>query len=221
MNAQLLEILFFALVAGAILFRLYSVLGRRTGNEHPPQESPSPRAGVPVEKTADNVVKLPDRTVVASVPADPLQRGLLDIKLADKGFEEEHFVSGAKSAFEMIVTAYAAGDRTTLKPLLSDDVFSAFDGGIRAREDAKQKTAFTFVGFKDAKITHAGLKGRTSEVTVTFNAQYISATTAPDGTVVDGDAKSVRDVTDVWTFARDTRASDPNWHLVGTTGDDV
>jgi predicted lipid-binding transport protein (Tim44 family) len=221
MNAQLLEILFFAMVAGLILFRLYSVLGRRTGNEHPPQESTNARYGAPA---SDNVVSLPDRTLpreAANAPADPLQRGLLDIKLADKSFEDEHFLSGAKGAFEMIVTGYAAGDRATLKPLLSEEVFSAFESGIRAREVAKQKTDFTFVGFKDAKITHAALKGRMAEVTVTFNAQYISATRDAEGTVVEGDTKTVTDVTDVWTFARDTRASDPNWVLVATSGDDV
>lgn len=219
MNAQLLEILFFAMVAGLVLFRLYSVLGRRTGNERPPQENVNARYS-----SNDNVVKLPDRAPprdVASTPADPLQRALLDIKLADKGFEEEHFLSGAKAAFEMIVTAYAAGDRATLKPLLSDEVFSAFDSGIRARESAKLKTAFTFVGFKDAKITHAAMKGRTAEVTAMLNAQYISATTDANGTVVEGDTKTVKDVTDIWTFARDTRSSDPNWHLVATSGDDV
>jgi predicted lipid-binding transport protein (Tim44 family) len=217
MNAQLLEILFFAMVAGLILFRLYSVLGRRTGHERPPQENVNAR--VPA---ADNVVKLPDRAApVANAPTDPLQRALLDIKLADKGFEEEHFVSGAKSAFEMIVTAYAAGDRATLKPLLNDDVFAAFDSGIRSREQVKQKTQFTFVGFKDAKITGATLKGRMADVTVTFNAQYISATLDQTGAVVEGDTKTVRNVTDIWTFARDVRASDPNWVLVATSGDDV
>jgi predicted lipid-binding transport protein (Tim44 family) len=171
---------------------------------------------------ADNVVPLPGvARPAAAAPADPLTRGLLDIKLADRGFEDEHFVTGAKSAFEMIVTAYAAGDRATLKPLLGDDVFSAFDGGIRAREEAKQTTSFTFVGFKDARITQAALKGRMADVTVTFNAQYISATLDANGAVVEGDTKSVRDVTDVWTFERDVRANDPNWHLVATSGDDV
>jgi len=221
MDSQLLTILFFAMVAGVILFRLYSVLGRRTGHERPPQESPNARVS-----STDNVVQLPDRTAVreaamADRPADPLQRALLDIKLADKNFEEDHFVSGAKGAFEMIVTGYAANDRGTLRPLLSEEVFSAFDSGMRAREVAKQKTEFTFVGFKDAKITHAALKGRMAEVTVTFNAQYISVTRDTDGTVVEGDAKTVQDVTDVWTFQRDVRASDPNWVLVATSGDDV
>ncbi|HEX2592895.1 MAG TPA: Tim44/TimA family putative adaptor protein [Rhizomicrobium sp.] len=220
MNAQLLEILFFAMVAGIVLFRLYSVLGRRTGNERPPQENVNAR----VPNASDNVVQLPDRTApreAPSGPVDPLQRALLDIKLADKSFEEDHFVSGAKQAFEMIVTAYSAGDRATLKSLVSQDVFAAFDSGITAREKANQKASFTFVGFKNVRISDAALKGRMAEVTVTFNAQYISATTDANGTVVDGDTTTVRDVTDVWTFSRDTRASDPNWMLVATSGDDV
>ncbi len=222
MNVQLLEILFFAMVAGIVLFRLYSVLGRRTGNERPPSDGINPRIG----HTVDNVVKLPERGIAreamsAERPADPLQRGLLDIKLSDRTFEEDHFLSGARSAFEMIVTAYAANDRAALKPLLSDEVFSAFDVGMKARETARQKTSFTFVGFKNAAITAAALKGRMAEITVTFNAQYISATMDESGAVVEGDSKSVRDVTDVWTFARDVRAADPNWHLVATSGDDV
>jgi predicted lipid-binding transport protein (Tim44 family) len=220
MNAQLLGILFFAMVAGIILFRLYSVLGRRTGNERPPQESISGRMGAaPPDSMAP---PLPERlSPPPSAPTDPLQRALLDIKLADKTFEEDHFIAGAKSAFEMIVTAYASGDRAALKPLASSEVFAAFDSGIRAREEAKQKTSFTFVGFKDAQITHAALKGSNAEVTMTFAAQYISATLDESGAVVEGDAKSVRDVTDIWTFCRDTRAGDPNWLLVATSGDDV
>jgi predicted lipid-binding transport protein (Tim44 family) len=223
MNSQLLEILFIAMVAGLVLFRLYSVLGRRTGHERPPQEEVNARVG----QTADNVVQLPDRTAQqrenanAERPTDPLQRGLVDIKLADRTFEEDHFLTGARAAFEMIVTAFAAGDRATLRPLLSDEVFSAFDGGIRAREQAKQKVNFTFVGFKDAKLTHAALKGRMAEVTVTFAAQYITATLDQGGNVVEGDTKSVRDVTDIWTFAHDVRAGDPNWKLVATAGDDL
>ncbi len=223
LNSQLLFILLIAMVAGVILFRLYTVLGRRTGNERPPQErfglhrSASPKA-------ADNVVALPDRTARAEPldkPGDPLARGLLDIKLADRSFEEEHFLDGAKQAYEMVVTAFAAGDRQTLRSLLSDEVFTAFDGVIRAREQKKQKVEFTFVGFRDAAIAHAALKRRTAEVTVNFSAQYISVTSDADGHVVEGDSKTVRTVNDVWTFTRDVRAGDPNWAIVATHGEDA
>ena len=218
-NAQLLGILLAAMVAGIILFRLYQVLGRRTGHERPPQK---PRIGGnqgKVSETGDNVVALPDRG--ASQPqtaSDPLSQALLDIKLADRAFENDHFVSGARAAYEMIVTAFAAGNRAALRPLLSEEVFHAFEGAIAGREARKEKVSYTFVGFKSAKIVHAALKGTTAEVTVAFEAQFISATTNEAGAVIEGDGKAVRDVTDNWTFARDTRARDPNWTLIATSG---
>ena len=223
LNSQLLFILLIAMVAGVILFRLYSVLGRRTGHERPPQERYGLNRGA-AKSGNDNVVALPDRTARAETldkPGDPVARGLLDIKLSDRSFEDAHFVDGAKQAYEMVVTAFAAADRQTLRSLLSDEVYAAFDGVIREREQNKQTVEFTFVGFGETKITHAALKRRTAEVTVSFAAQYISATHGPDGAVVDGDPKAVRAVNDVWTFNRDVRASDPNWTIVATHGEDA
>jgi predicted lipid-binding transport protein (Tim44 family) len=90
---------------------------------------------------------------------------------------------------------------------------------IKSREERGETVAFTFVGYKDAKIVQASLKGRMADVTVAFGSQFISATSDKTGHVVEGDTKTVRDVTDVWTFARDVRARDPNWTLVATSGD--
>src|SRR5260370_742277 len=81
------------------------------------------------------------------------------------------------------------------------------------------KVAFTFVGFKDAKVAHAAVKGKNGEITIAFGAQFISATSNKTGGIIDGDTKTVRDVTDVWTFSRDIRSRDPNWVLVATSGD--
>jgi predicted lipid-binding transport protein (Tim44 family) len=217
-NSDLFEILILATVAGVIIFRLYTVLGRRTGNERPPQDrfQLSPPAGK-ADVAADNVVALPAPRGT-DAPADPVGRGLFDIRQADRNFDPDHFVAGARHAYELIVTAFAANDRAALKPLLSDEVYAAFDGVMRAREDRKEKVTFTFVGFKDSKIAEATLKGKMADVTVAFCAQFISATTAADGAVVDGDPKSVREVTDVWSFERNVRAGDPNWTLVATSG---
>jgi predicted lipid-binding transport protein (Tim44 family) len=124
-----------------------------------------------------------------------------------------------RSAYELIVTAFAKGERAQLKPLLSDEVFAAFGQVINGREQRKETVAFTFVGFKDVKIVHAALKGRSAEITVAFGSQFISVTTDTNAAVIEGDSKSVRDVTDVWTFARDVRARDPNWLLIATSGD--
>jgi predicted lipid-binding transport protein (Tim44 family) len=220
-DSQLLVILAVAMVAGIILFRLFTVLGRRTGNEREPPQ-PYQRIGGAAPDAADNkVAPLPGAiargTIAPANPTDPLARALLDIKAADRTFEAEHFLAGARHAYEMILTAFAANDRAALRPLLSDEVYAAFDAVIKGREERKEKVAFTFVGVKDARISHAILKGRTAEVTITFVAQYISATTSEGGAVIDGDPKSVRDAHDIWTFARDVRSSDPNWTLVATT----
>jgi predicted lipid-binding transport protein (Tim44 family) len=222
-NGQFVEIIVLAMIAGVILFRLYTVLGKRTGNERPPREryGLTGAPGQPVPPN-DNVVTMPDRGR-AAVPmgdatADPVARGLLDIKLADRKFETEHFLSGARTAYETIVTAFAAGNRVSLKPLLSDEVYATFDSVIRGHEDRHEKISFTFVGFSEVKIVHADMKGRTAEITVSFAAKYISTTSKEDGAVVEGDPKNVRDVTDVWTFARDTGARDPNWTLIATSG---
>ena len=219
-NAQLLEILVLAVIAAVVLFRLYSVLGRRTGHEAPPRESYPLINGRPAEAPPqDNVVPLPSRAEqIPDRPADPVARGLFDIKLADRTFETDHFLSGARSAYELIVTAFARGDRAALKPLLASEVFAAFDLVMTGRDQRGERVEFTFVGFKDVKIVHASLKNRAAEVTVAIGAQFISATTDADGKLIEGDLKTVRDVTDVWTFTRDVKARDPNWLLVATSG---
>jgi predicted lipid-binding transport protein (Tim44 family) len=220
-NSQLFLILVLAMVAAVILFRLYSVLGRRTGNEREPGQSwRFPRMGAepspaPENAASDNVVALPSRATV--VTSDPVAQGLMDIKLADRSFETEHFLSGARKAYEMIVTAFAKGDRAALKPLLSDEVYGAFDSEMTAREGRNENVAFSFGGFKSVKVVHAEMKGRTAELTVEFLAQYRSSTTNAAGAVVDGDPQTMRDVSDHWTFARDLKSSNPNWILVATS----
>ena len=215
-DTPLLTIGLIAVAACFILFRLYMVLGRRTGHERPPREdyqlNPHPaEAGPPVKPSP--AVLAPDR------PSDPVASGLFDIGLADRNFDKDQFLKGAKAAYEMILTAFAAGDRTSLKPLLSDDVFAAFDAVITKRETAKQKASLTLVAFTDVKVIAASLKAMVAEITLAFSARLISATTDEAGTVVEGDASAVRDVTDVWTFTRDVRARDPNWVLIATSSE--
>jgi predicted lipid-binding transport protein (Tim44 family) len=216
-NTQLLEILLLALVAGVILFRLYTVLGRRTGHEPPPKAY---RVGPPAEQSADKPVVALPAPRNAELPADPLARGLMEIKLADRGFDQEHFLSGARHAYELVLTAFSGNDRVTLKPLLSDEVYAAFDAAMRERESRGETVHFTFIGFKDVKIVAAALKGKIADITVAFTAQFISSTANAQGDVVAGDPKSVHEVTDIWAFERNARASDPNWTLVHTSGEE-
>jgi predicted lipid-binding transport protein (Tim44 family) len=223
-NTQLLVIVAAAMVAGIVLFRLYMVLGRRTGNEREPPKALRGLGGA--NKSADDIAAVPDRAAApvdgaAARPAGDVERAMIDIKLADRNFETEHFIGGAKKAHEMIVTAFARGDRDALKPLLGSEVFSTFDQAMKERESRKESVKFTLVGYKDVKIVHASLKGRAAEITVSFLVQLISSTSNDAGVVIEGDPAAVRDVTDVWTFARDLRGSDPNWTLVATSGGEV
>jgi len=223
MGTELFDIILLGLLAGFIAFRLYSVLGRRTGHERTRDEqlrmpdgaetNPKPAA------SKDNVVTLPERPAqsgTSSAGASPLARALMDIKLADRNFDTERFLSGARAAYEMIVTAFARGERDTLRPLLSDDVFETFERAIKSREARNVRVDFTFLKLKGARVSGAEMKGRTAEVTVTFESEVMMAGYDPSGTLVEGDAKTPHVVTDIWTFARDTGSRDPNWALVAT-----
>ena len=221
-DSQLLGILLLAMVAGIILFRLYTVLGRRTGNEREPQDRLRRIEAGAAQPAAENALALPDRsTTSAQQPEeqDGVAGALAQISRADRTFEPNHFLEGAREAYRQVVTAFAARDREGLRPLLSDEVYGAFDAEIRAHEERNETVKYALIGFSEVGIVHAELKGRTAEVTVRFAAQFVSSTTDANGVVVEGDAKAVRDVVDIWTFDRDTRSGDPNWTLVATTSD--
>ena len=223
MGSELFDIILLGLLAGFIAFRLYSVLGRRTGHERAREEQLRMPDGAETNPkpapSKDNVVTLPERPVQAGTSSSgltPLARALLDIKLADRNFDSERFASGARSAYEMIVTAFARGERDVLRPLLSDDVFDTFERAIKSREARNIRVDFTFLKLKGSRISGAEMKGRTAEVTVTFESEVMMAGYDPSGALVEGDAKTPHSVTDIWTFARDTNSRDPNWALVAT-----
>jgi predicted lipid-binding transport protein (Tim44 family) len=116
----------------------------------------------------------------------------------------------------MIVNAFAEGDRRTLKNLLSREVFEGFESAIGEREKRGETVDSKFVSIDKADIVAADLRGRTAQLTVRFHSKLITATRDRSGNVIDGSAEKVTDVTDVWTFARDTGSRDPNWRLVAT-----
>lgn len=182
------------------------------------------------------MVNFPDRKVDPVTTAEPVEpsepaparwagvaevgsavaNGLDAIAAQERGFDAKHFLDGARAAYEMIVVAFAQGDRATLKDLLAKDVFEGFAVAIAERETQGEKMETRFVGIQKADITEASVRGRTAQVTVRFLSQLISVTRDKSGAVIDGDAEQVVDVTDVWTFARDLGARDPNWKLVAT-----
>ncbi len=218
------DIIFFALVAGFLILRLRSVLGRRTGNEtrerwtaRLPTRGPT-APGTAERPPADKVAVLPTRPAApGAAAASPLDAALAQIRQADPNFEPSRFLEGARAAFDMIVSAYAHGDTATLRPLLSNDVFDNFAAAIKGRQDAKQTLETTLIGLKSTDILEARMEARTAFVTVKFVSEQVNVTRNANGEIVDGEPNHVATVTDVWTFARNTRASDPNWALVQTS----
>lgn len=221
-------------VAIVVLFRLRSVLGTRIGHQRPPVD---PIKSVkPDTVTEDNVLTLRPRPADAVVPDDDGRRsrkieveveqfsggnkdvaaGLMAIVEADPSFGPKSFIDGAKQAYEMILTAFASGDRKTLKNLLEKDVYDGFEQAISQRETAGNKVDFTFVGLPKIDISHAGIDKRNASVTVQFHAEIVSATHSADGALVEGSADQVQNIADEWTFARNPKSRDPNWKLVAT-----
>jgi predicted lipid-binding transport protein (Tim44 family) len=218
-----LEIVLFAMVAGFLILRLRSVLGRRTGNERRRPDPISARTAAEESRERDTVVPLPERPrptapgeSAPSVANAGALSGIAQIRSVDRSFDSSGFVTGARRAFEMIVESFASGDSNGLRPLLSDEVFAQFDGAIRARSEAGHSLTTTLVGIREAEIVDAGLEGKTAQVTVKFVSEQINVTRDREGRVVDGDPSAVATVTDIWTFARNTASRDPNWVLVAT-----
>lgn len=222
-------------VAIVVLLRLRSVLGTRTGNERPPSQRIRDREEKPQE-TDDTVVPLRPRAAAPAEDSDAeraarkreaqieqfshgdqdLATGLADIAEVDGNFTPKSFLEGAKSAYEMIVTAFAEGDKKTLKNLLEKDVYDGFEAAIKDREAQNHSVDFTFVGLPSIEISEASLEKRIAQVTIQFKAEVVSATRDAEGNLIEGNADQVMTIADEWTFARNTKSRDPNWKLVAT-----
>lgn len=151
-----------------------------------------------------------------AVKDSPLGQSLTALIRVDPGFDPGQFVDGAKAAYEMIVMAFAEGDEAALKQLLGSDVYEGFQRAMREREARGEKVESSLVGIDKADIIESEVKNRTAYVTVKFVSEMISVTRDAEGEVVEGDPKKVREVTDIWTFARDITSKNPNWKLVAT-----
>lgn len=228
-------------VAVVVILKLRSVLGKRTSDDEarverarlerqqaakpddkvvtlPRRERAEPAAGQAVSQVSEAEAAERIRTFAGADQA--ITAGLLDILKLDGTFEPEHFVRGAKQAYEMIVTGFAEGNRKLLKDLLSREVFDFFAAAMTEREQKGEQIDQSFVGILKADIVEAEVKNGLAQVTVKFVSQLISATRERGGTVIAGDPQKVREVTDVWTFSRDVSSArarqNPNWKLVAT-----
>lgn len=197
MDQGFIEIAVLAFIAAFVLFRLYSTLGKRTGAERP-EPRPQPAQGELPRDDVSPALK------PASTPGGPAGDGLMAIVRADPSFDIEQFVSGARGAYELIVGAFAKGDREALRQLLTPRVFESYVTAINARE-AKGEAGPELVRLKSGEIVDADLSGDTARVTVKFEAELAEG------------AHGVRDAREKWTFERDVRSPDPNWRLARVT----
>ena len=216
-----IDILFFAMVAAFIALRLRSVLGRRTGHERRRSGGFGPARP---NGAADNVVSLPDRSTsqaeveasLAGLSDGGVKSGLTQIRLADHRFDLQQFLGGARAAFEMIIEAYAAGDKGTLRPLLADDVYAGFERAIDQRDAAGQSFETQLTAVPAAEVVGAEMRDCLARVTVRFKSEQINLLRDAEGKILEGDPRTAEEVIDIWTFERDTASPDPNWILVET-----
>lgn len=233
-------------VAVVVFLKLRSVLGRRTGDERPPFDPFSSDGKATPSAENDKVVQLPrprrlkpdedeqsfdaypqiapyvvkDRWAGLAPQGSPLAETLTEIAQADRYFDAKEFITGAKAAYEMIVTTFAKGERETLKPLLDDHVYKSFEAVITDRQSRHEIIDQTFIGITKTELQAADLAGNRARLTLRFSSELTACTKNAEGVVIEGDPVTIRKVTDIWTFERDVKASDPNWRLVATGSED-
>ncbi|CAA7621924.1 Tim44/TimA family putative adaptor protein [Magnetospirillum sp. UT-4] len=212
-----LDIVFFAAVAVFLVLRLRSVLGRRTGHEREaPRDWGAPQPAK--DAATDNVIDLTRarKPAPTPLPDGPVGAGLAAVVAADPDFTVEGFLSGGRMAFEIILGAYARGDLKALRPLLADEVYRPFADAVMARDRAGETLDSELVGIRSAEIVEARMVGSAALVTVRFVTEQTNVVKDSEGRIVDGDPAHIAEVTDEWTFRRDTQSRDPNWQLAAT-----
>lgn len=224
------SIIVFLALAVFVGWRLYSVLGTRPDRD--PSAPPAPSRFAPRDVTppppppardeqvidVEPIEKAPpaERWKGVAEPDTPLARSLDAVAGIESDFDVKFFLNGSKAAYEAIVMAFATGDRSTLKDLLSRDVFENFSHAIAEREKRGETVENTFVSLDKAILKDAQVKGRTAQMTVRFESQLITVTRDANGKIVDGAADKVVTVNDVWTFSRELGSRDPVWRLIAT-----
>jgi predicted lipid-binding transport protein (Tim44 family) len=223
------SLIVFAALAVFVIWKLRSVLGMRVDRETPPPARFAARGPAPAA-----VAAAPGVAPIAEAPSRPTGAerwegvaekgvasawsGLDAVAASDPNFDGKSFVGGARRAYELIVTAFAKGDRETLKPLLAQDVFDGFSAEIARREQQGESMETAVVAIDSATVDAARAVGGRNEVTVRFVVRLMSVRRDQAGETIDGG--QTRKVVERWTFARDAKASDPNWKLVATQTED-
>jgi predicted lipid-binding transport protein (Tim44 family) len=208
-----IDLVLFGMIAAFLVLRLRSILGKRTGFER--QAPPIPPVRLrPVGPVIDAKVETPQpAAAVAPEPGSAVGQALAQMRALDASFDANRFLAGAEQAFRMIVAAFAAGNRVALRPLLSDEMYGAFEQAISAREKAGETQVAEIKSVQKLGIEAAELKGRIGVVTVRIVSDQVSYSHDQAGKPVAG-TDAVTEITDIWTFERDLSQQDPTWRLV-------
>ncbi|EJF85499.1 Tim44/TimA family putative adaptor protein [Bartonella rattimassiliensis] len=220
-------ILVIALVVMVVIFvQLRNVLGKRIGFEKPPFDPYSRRSKSADIETADNIASFPhqknsqksDFSEIDEISPQGtiLNEDLRALRRIDPHFSPQRFIKGAQLAYEMIVTAFARGDRSQLKSLLCNDVFESFCTAIEQREKHKERIEFTFIGINKIEFVAAAIQEKDEFLTIRIVSEIISVTYNEQDERIDGDPEAIVEIRDIWTFVRNSLSSDPNWKLFAT-----
>ena len=198
---QYLDILILAIIAGIVLLRLRSVLGRRTGHEK--TDKSSFNYETPQQAQTEKVIEIKPKGDVPS--------------REDGWFDKDDFLKGASNAYETIVTNFENGNKEALKPLLSSDVMDSFSSVIDDRNNKSESVEFNFIGIEKSEIVHKDLKKNPMEVSVRFISEMITCIKNSKDEVISGSLNQVQKITDVWTFEKNQKSKGSNWLLAATT----
>ncbi len=198
---QYLDILILAIIAGIVLLRLRSVLGRRTGHEK--TDKSSFNYETPQQTQTEKVIEIKPETDAPS--------------REDGWFDKDDFLKGASNAYETIVTNFENGNKEALKPLLSSDVMDSFSSVIDERNSKSESVEFNFIGIEKSEIVHKDLKKNPMEVSVRFISEMITCIKNNKDEVISGSLNQVQKITDVWTFEKNQKSKGSNWLLAATT----
>lgn len=229
-----IDILIYALIAAGLVFWLRSVLGTRHGDE---RERPNPFVSSP-EKTAgkNTAPAMPSQKNTAqsdadqkidslerhmSIEGEAAEKGLMEILRADREFDAAAFLRGAQDAFVMIVEAFAAGDRATLRDLLAPDVFNTFSSVIGQREKDSQRALVEIHAVRKVEVIDARLDKKTAAITVRFTSDETNVLRDKDDHILSGHPDRVSETIDIWTFSRDIKSRSPAWLLSATRDSDA
>ena len=194
-NFGYIDIILLAIMAGFILLRLRSTLGKGADN--------MPMKARFTQSSANEAKQEFDKSVLEEENLkDPLK------------FDEKTFIKGAEAAYEMIINAFANSERKTLRQLLTKDLFKNFDSVIKEREEKKIKSEMTFIGIKETKILDIDQKDTLYKVKTKFVSEIINCLKKDNGEIIEGDPGNIKLVTDVWIFEKDLKSNDPTWYLI-------